>query len=108
MKTIYVVKRPFKSAGKYYAVGTILEDLTGVKLPKIKVREGKLVPFYKGAPRYEDNLKYLEHRSGRELRRAIKEALSEKPKSEPKPAPKPKPQPAPKVKPAAKKAAPER
>ena len=106
MKTIYVVKRPFKSAGKYYAVGTILEDLTGVKLPKIKVREGKLVPFYKGAPRYEDNLKYLEHCSGKELRQAIREALSEKPKSEPKPASKPKPQPAPKAKPAAKKATP--
>lgn len=38
-----VVKRPFKSLGKYYAVGTVITDPTAIKRFNGKLAEGKIV-----------------------------------------------------------------
>lgn len=40
---MYVVKRPFKSLGKYYAVGTVIADPTAIKRFNGKLAEGKIV-----------------------------------------------------------------
>ena len=40
---MYVVKRPFKSFGKFYAVGTVITDPTAIKRFNGKVAEGKIV-----------------------------------------------------------------
>ena len=58
----YVVKRPFKSLGKFYGVGSIIEDPTAIKRFKSKVAEGKIIVVT------EDNLQsvaaYIKARSG--------------------------------------------
>ena len=59
---LYVVKKPFKSMGKFYGVGSIIEDPTVVKRFKSKVNEGKIIVVS------EDNLRsvasYIKARSG--------------------------------------------
>lgn len=58
---MYVVKRPFKSMGKFYGVGSIIEDPTAIKRFKSKVNEGKIIVVS------EDNLQavaaYIKARS---------------------------------------------
>lgn len=44
MNQLYVVRVPFKSAGKFYAAGTFLRSLENIKLAKIKLNEQKIVP----------------------------------------------------------------
>ena len=44
----YVVKKPFKSMGKFYSVGSIIEDPTAIKRFKSKVNEGKIVVVTEG------------------------------------------------------------
>ena len=59
---MFVVKRPFKSMGKFYGVGFIIEDPTTIKRFKSKVNEGKIIVVTK------DNLQsvaaYIKARSG--------------------------------------------
>lgn len=59
---MYVVKKPFKSLGKFYGVGSIIEDPTAIKRFKSKVNEGKIIVVS------EDNLQtvaaYIKARSG--------------------------------------------
>ena len=59
---MYVVKKPFKSMGKFYGVGSIIEDPTAIKRFKSKVNEGKIIVVTK------DNLQsvaaYIKARSG--------------------------------------------
>ena len=40
---MYVVKKPFKSMGKFYGVGSIIKDPTAIKRFKSKVNEGKII-----------------------------------------------------------------
>ena len=58
----FVVKKPFKSMGKFYGVGSIIEDPTAIKRFKSKVTEGKIIAVT------EDNLQsvaaYIKARSG--------------------------------------------
>lgn len=58
----FVVKKPFKSMGKFYGVGSIIEDPTAIKRFKSKVAEGKIIAVT------EDNLQsvaaYIKARSG--------------------------------------------
>ena len=58
---MYVVKKPFKSMGKFYGVGSIIEDPTAIKRFKSKVNEGKVIVVS------EDNLQtvaaYIKARS---------------------------------------------
>lgn len=58
----YVVKKPFKSLGKFYNVGSIIEDPTAIKRFKSKINEGKVIVVT------EDNLQsiaaYIKARSG--------------------------------------------
>ncbi|NLI59424.1 MAG: hypothetical protein GX387_13130 [Clostridium sp.] len=59
---MYVVKKPFKSMGKFYGVGSIIVDPTAIKRFKSKVNEGKVIVVT------EDNLQsvaaYIKARSG--------------------------------------------
>jgi hypothetical protein len=58
----FVVKKPFKSMGKFYGVGSIIEDPTAIKRFKSKINEGKIIAVT------EDNLQsvaaYIKARSG--------------------------------------------
>jgi hypothetical protein len=58
---MYIVKKPFKSMGKFYGVGSIIEDPTAIKRFKSKVNEGKVIVVS------EDNLQtvaaYIKARS---------------------------------------------
>ena len=58
---MYVVKKPFKSMGKFYGVVSIIEDPTAIKRFKSKVNEGKVIVVS------EDNLQtvaaYIKARS---------------------------------------------
>lgn len=74
MKTVYVVRRPFKSRGRFYAVGEVLPSLEGIKLPKIKQNEGKLLPLRedKSLP---GTVAYLEQKLGVNIRENVMAAL---------------------------------
>ena len=87
---MYVVKKPFKSMGKFYGVGSIIEDPTAVKRFKSKVNEGKVIVVS------EDNLQtvaaYIKARSGVDIlpgftkTKHTETKLDQKPKpEEPKP-----------------------
>lgn len=58
----FVVKKPFKSLGKFYGIGSIIEEPTAIKRFKSKVNEGKIIAVTK------DNLQsvaaYIKARSG--------------------------------------------
>ena len=87
---MYVVKKPFKSMGKFYGVGSIIVDPTAIKRFKSKVNEGKIIVVT------EDNLQtvaaYIKARSkvdilpGFTKAEPIDDKLPEEPKpEEPKP-----------------------
>jgi hypothetical protein len=87
---MYVVKKPFKSMGKFYGVGSIIEDPTAIKRFKSKVNEGKVIVVS------EDNLQtvaaYIKARSGVDIlpgftkTKHTETKLDQKPKpEEPKP-----------------------
>lgn len=40
---MFVVRKPFKSMGKFYGVGSIIEDPTAIKRFKSKINEGKVI-----------------------------------------------------------------
>ncbi len=86
----FVVKKPFKSLGKFYSVGSVIEDPTAIKRFKSKVNEGKVIVVT------EDNLQsvaaYIKARSGVDIlpgftkTEPMDDRLSEEPKPEkPKP-----------------------
>jgi hypothetical protein len=52
-ETKYIVRRSFKTQGEFYPVGTILTDISDIKLSKIKLNEGKIVLL----PQEEDKRK---------------------------------------------------
>ena len=57
---MYVVKRPFKSFGKFYAVGTVIADPTAIKRFNGKVAEGKIVNVTEQT--YESAAKYFKEK----------------------------------------------
>jgi len=83
----FVVKKPFKSLGKFYSVGSVIEDPTAIKRFKSKVNEGKIIVVT------EDNLQsvaaYIKARSGVDIlpgltkTEPIDDRLPEKPKPKP-------------------------
>jgi len=86
----YVVKKPFKSMGKFYSVGSIIEDPTAIKRFKSKVNEGKIVVVTEG--NLQSVAAYIKARSGVDIlpgftkTKPIDDRLSEEPKpEEPKP-----------------------
>lgn len=73
---LYVVKRPFRSNGKWFHVGDILEDLGVVKLGKIKVSEGKLVRIPKDKESLNHFIDYFKARTGIDLAERLAERVS--------------------------------
>lgn len=71
-----IVKRPFKSGGKFYPAGTIIESPAGIHLYKTKVKDGIIVKVDEHNLEYMST--YLKHRRGVEdaqevLTKALKE-----------------------------------
>lgn len=66
---MFVVKRAFKSVNKVYAVGSIIEDPTTIRLFKSKVNEGKIVAVN------EQNInhiaEYIYNRVGIDIKKAL-------------------------------------
>lgn len=71
MSQIYIVARPFRSMGRFFAVGTIIEDLSEVKLGKIKMKERKIIPVPDDDVEYAKLKDYLEHRRGVDLEQIL-------------------------------------
>ena len=79
---MYVVKKPFKSMGKFYGVGSIIEDPTAIKRFKSKVNEGKVIVVS------EDNLQtvaaYIKARSNVDILQKFAKPTETKLDQEPK------------------------
>ena len=43
MATIFVARKPFKTCGIFYALGSIITDPSAIKFFRTKLREGKIV-----------------------------------------------------------------
>lgn len=71
-KKIYLVKTTFKSGGEVFLAGDLLDDLSEVRLFKVRMNEGKLVPLPEGKDL--DNLAtYFKDRYAIDLKARIKE-----------------------------------
>lgn len=78
---INVVKRPFKSGGKLYPAGEIIDDPAGIKLFRTKVREGKIIEV--DEHNLLDAINYLKHRRGVNVSETLTNAVKGKPKVDP-------------------------
>lgn len=47
-KQLYLVKTTFKAGGIVYLAGSLVEDLSEIRLFKVRMNEGKLVPLPEG------------------------------------------------------------
>lgn len=81
METLYIVKRPFKTDGTLYLLGSIIVDPNEIRLFRSKVREGKIIEVKKeDLPRMAE---YVESRTGVNPLSTFKEYLdNEKAKDE--------------------------
>lgn len=57
MPQLYLVKTTFKAGGKVFMAGSLLEDLSEVRLFKVRMNEGKLIPLPEGSDL--DNLSHF-------------------------------------------------
>jgi len=76
MPELYVIRRPFKSAGEFYAVGTILDDLSPIKLSKVKLNEGKIQILPKDEKQLENLCDYYKTKLGVDLAANLAERVS--------------------------------
>lgn len=72
--SLKVVSRPFKSAGVFYPVGSIIEDPTAIKLYKTKVKDKKIIDV--DEHNVDDVSYYLLAKHGVDVKGKLKEALS--------------------------------
>lgn len=72
---LFIVKRPFRTNGEMYLVGSVIEDPTKIRLFKSKVNEGKIIKVN------EVNLdrvaEYIESRTGVDIKEAFKKRKEE-------------------------------
>ena len=85
--SVKVVRRPFKTRGKVYPAGTIIENPAGIPLYKSKVGEGKIVEV--DEHNIERVATYLKYRRGVENAYEILRAALDKAKAKPEPVTKP-------------------
>lgn len=78
MKTLYVVKRSFKSGGKLFAAGSLLneDELHNIRLFKIRLNEGVVIPLPQKKEELETLHYYFKERVGIDLREALKARVS--------------------------------
>lgn len=79
--SVKVVRRPFKTRGKVYSAGTIIEDPAVIPLYKSKVGEGKIVEV--DEHNIERVATYLKYRRGVENAYEILRAALDKTKAKP-------------------------
>ncbi|MMZ45266.1 hypothetical protein D3C76_169800 [compost metagenome] len=74
---LYIVRRPFRSKGRFFNAGDLIYDLyEEVKLPKIKLSEKKIVLVPKEGYEREALKGYFEHRRGMDLEAILEEGAS--------------------------------
>lgn len=71
-----VVKRPFKTRGEFYPVGSIINDPAGISLYKSKVRSGHIVLV--DEHNLDDIAFHLLHKNGVDVKDEMVEALTQK------------------------------
>lgn len=79
--SVKVVRRPFKTRGKVYSAGTIIEDPAVIPLYKSKVGEGKIVEV--DEHNIDHVATYLKYRRGVENAYEILRAALDKTKAKP-------------------------
>lgn len=80
---MYVVKRPFKSLGKFYEAGSVITDPASIKFFKTKVKEGKILRLDKNADNYNEQVEWLEMKTGKSLKEIHNTKPVEKPVEKP-------------------------
>ena len=78
--SLSVVKRPFRTNGVYYPVGSIIKDPTGIRLYKTKVKEGKILVVTE--QNYLDIARLLYVRYGVDIQEELSVAIAEVKQSE--------------------------
>jgi len=78
MPELYVVKRPFRSKGQFFATGDFIEDLLDeVKYGKIKLTEGKIARVPEEGPERDGLIAWFKQRKGFDLAQALQDRASE-------------------------------
>lgn len=73
---LYVVRRPFKTRGVFYAVGTLLDDLQPIKYAQIKINEKKIIPIPEDPAALGRLCEYFRVRLGIDLEGLLAEGVS--------------------------------
>lgn len=76
MPQIYLVKTTFKAGGIVYLAGSLVEDLSTIRLFKIRLNEGKLIPLPEEGKVLDDMTLFFEQRYGIDLKARIAERAS--------------------------------
>ena len=72
-----VVKKSFRSLGKFYDVGSVITDPTSVKLLKSKINFGKIIVLEKATRGLDAIILRLEAKAGRPLKEELLLLLDE-------------------------------
>lgn len=73
---IYLVARHFKSNGKYYQPGDIIESPADIKRFKIKLGEGKIVGLERHSPNTLKTIRHYEAKFGKQILSNVKAFLA--------------------------------
>jgi len=73
----YIVRRDFKAGGEFYPAGQIIEDVTTVKLFKVRINEGLIVPLPSDEVSLEALRYYFENRLGLDLAKILQARATE-------------------------------
>lgn len=75
-KKLYLVKQTFKAGGKLFEAGSLIEDLSEIKLFKIRLNEGKLIPLPSEGKELDNLDHFFRERYGLDLKTKIKARAS--------------------------------
>ena len=76
MPQLYVVRRTFKTNGEIFVQGTILDDVSDIKLARTKIREGKIVPLPSDESKLAKYVDYFQAKVGVDLKAGIQSKAS--------------------------------
>lgn len=75
-KPLYLVKTTFKAGGKVYLAGDLIENLSTIRLFKIRLNEGKLIPLPADKKALDSLQDYFRERYNIDLKKRIAERVS--------------------------------
>lgn len=78
LNDLYIVKHPFKAGGAFFPAGKVLsnEEMKGIRLYKVKLNEGKIVPLKEDKVYLDQLFRWISVRHGVDARTAVAERIS--------------------------------